>query len=138
MKNILSADIGGTNSRFGHFSIDDEGRLSLVEAIWLSTVAARSFSALLDGLKNSGFSLSPGLADMVIIAVAGPVEDKVRSRPPLIAWGVDISFAEKDFGFKRCILINDFIAQAFACRSPMGQQQRKFSRVRLTLLLLPQ
>ncbi len=121
MKNILAADIGGTHSRFGHFRIDGEDRLSLVEAIWLNTVEAASFPDLIANLRKSSFSLEPGASDMVIIAVAGPVEKKVRSKPPLIAWGIDISSAEKDFGFKKCMLINDFIAQAFACRSPIGE-----------------
>jgi glucokinase len=120
MKNILSADIGGTNSRFGHFIIDGEGRLSLVESIWLSTAEAGSFSDLIANLRKSSFSFEPGHADIAIFAVAGPVENNVRSKPPLIAWGIDISSAAKDFGFKRCVLINDFIAQAFACRSPVG------------------
>jgi glucokinase len=121
MKNIISADVGGTNSRFGHFSIDDEDNLSLVDSIWLRTDEAGSFSDLIRNLGKSGFSFKPRDADIVIIAVAGPVENKVRSKPPMIAWGLDISPAEKDLGFKRCILINDFVAQAFACRSPIGE-----------------
>jgi len=125
MEKILSADIGGTNSRFGRFIIDDEGRLSLVESIWLRTAEAGSFSDLIANLRKSSFSFEPGDADMVIIAVAGPVEQNVRSKPPMIEWGLDISSAGKDFGFRRCLLINDFIAQAFACRSPIGEAAEK-------------
>jgi glucokinase len=121
MKNILSADIGGTNCRFGHFTVDRNNTVSLVESIWLKTSDAGSFSDLMDNLKRSAFSLNPESADIVVIAVAGPVENRVRSNPPLIAWDIDISTAGKDFGFKRCILINDFIAQAFACRSPIAE-----------------
>jgi glucokinase len=120
MKNILSADIGGTNSRFGHFSIDAEGTLTFAESIWLETTEAGSFTDLIGNLRKSSFSFEPAHADIVIIAIAGPVENKIRSRPPLIPWGIDISSANKDFGFGRCVLINDFIAQAFACRSPIG------------------
>jgi glucokinase len=76
---------------------------------------------LIDNLKKSAFSFNPDRADIVVIAVAGPVENKVRSSPPLIDWGLDISTAEKDFGFKHCVLINDFTAQAFACHSPIGK-----------------
>lgn len=125
MKNILSADIGGTNSRFGHFTIDSDGRPSLVESIWLKTSEAGSFPGLLDNLRKGGFSFKPEGADIVVIAVAGPVENRVRSKPPLIGWGIDISTAEKDFGFRRCELINDFVAQAFACRSPIGEAAEK-------------
>ena len=84
-------------------------------------IRCRTFSELIDNLKRSTFSFTPKSADIVVIAVAGPVEKKVRSKPPLIAWDIDISTARKDFGFKRCILINDFIAQAFACRSRIGE-----------------
>jgi glucokinase len=76
---------------------------------------------LIDNLKKSDFSFKPDGADIVVIAVAGPVENRVRSKPPLIAWGIDISHAGRDFEFNRCVLINDFMAQAFACRSPIRE-----------------
>ena len=125
MNNIFAADIGGTNSRFGHFSIDSRGRLSLVESIWLSTSEAGSFHKLIDNLNNSSFSFKTDNADMVVLAVAGPVQDGIRSKPPLIAWDIDISNADSDFGFKKCFLINDFIAQAFACLSPVAEAAEK-------------
>jgi glucokinase len=125
MNTILTADIGGTNSRFGHFIIDSCGELSLVESIWLRTSEANSFPELIDNLNNSGFSFTPQSADIVVLAVAGPVENKVRSNPPLITWDIDISKADRDFGFKKCFLINDFIAQAFACFSPIAAASEK-------------
>jgi len=125
MNTILTADIGGTNSRFGHFSIDSCGELSLVESIWLRTSEAGSFPELIDNLNNSSFPLKPNSADIVVLAVAGPVENSIRSNPPLIAWDIDISKADNDFGFKKCFLINDFIAQAFACLSPIAEAAEK-------------
>ena len=126
MNTILAADIGGTNSRFGHFSVDSGGELSLVESIWLRTSDAGSFPELIDNLIKSGFSFKPdSAADIVVFAVAGPVEDSVRSKLPLIAWDIDISTAGNDFGFKKCFLINDFIAQAFACYSPIAETAEK-------------
>jgi len=125
MINILSADIGGTNSRFAHFTINTDGKLSFIASVWLKTTEAGSFPELIDNLKKSGFGLKPDGADIVVMAVAGPVENKVKSNPPLIAWDIDLSDAEKEFGFKRCVLINDFIAQAFACRSPIAEAAEK-------------
>ena len=125
MNTIFTADIGGTNSRFGHFSLDSGGELSLVESIWLRTSDAGSFPELIDNLNNSGFSFKPNSAEIVVLAVAGPVEDSVRSRLPLIAWDIDISAADSDFGFKKCFLLNDFIAQAFACCSPIAKAAEK-------------
>ncbi len=125
MIKIISADIGGTNSRFALFEVNSSGRLSLVETKWLRTKDSSSFGYLIDMLRGSGFSLDPGDADIVAVAVAGPVENGVYSSPPFISWDVDISNAKDDFGFKKCVLINDFVAQAFACRSPVGESAEK-------------
>ena len=121
LRNILAADIGGTHSRFAHFTADKDGELSLISHIWLKTAEADSFASLLKNLKESRFPLNPQKADTIGIAIAGPVIDGVRSDPPLIAWGIDISNAKSDYGFQRCFLINDFVAQAFACISPAAK-----------------
>jgi glucokinase len=125
MKNILAADIGGTNSRFAHFTIDDAGTLSLVESLWLETGNAASFSALLKMLNESEFSLPVNQSDMAVIGVAGPVVNEVYSNPPNILWDIDVSNCLKDFHLKRCMLLNDFAAQAYACRSPVIDAARQ-------------
>ncbi len=124
MKTILTADIGGTNSRFAHFTIDQNDNLSLVKTLWLETNTTSSFGQLIDKLRD-GFTLMPEQADISVMAVAGPVERGVFSSPPFIEWDIDISNAKKDFGFNRCLLINDFVAQAFACRSPAADSAEK-------------
>ncbi len=121
MKNILAADIGGTHSRFAHFGSDEKGSLSLIEITWLNTADADSFRQLIDNLKSAKMSLGPEDADIVVIAIAGPVEHGVKSSPPLISWDIDLSAAERDFGFRDFALINDFVAQAFACISEAGR-----------------
>ena len=123
--NIFAADIGGTNSRFAHFEADQKGELNLIKTLWLKTKEAPSFSSLLSDLKEKSFSLQPDQAAIAVIAVAGPVERGVYSSPPFIAWSIDISNARSDFGFKHCLLINDFVAQAFACRSPIGRSAKQ-------------
>lgn len=92
-----------------------------METRWLKTRDSASFGQLIENLKAGGFPFDPGQADIVVIAVAGPVEAGLRSSPPFIPWHIDVSEAQKDFGFKRCLLINDFVAQAFACRSPAAE-----------------
>jgi len=125
MKHILTADIGGTNSRFGHFIVDENDYLVLAEVTWLRTTDAGSFGHLISGLGRSGFSLHPDAADIIVIAVAGPVEEGVRSRPPFIEWDVDITDQRKKAGPGKYLLINDFVAQAFACRSKAGEEARQ-------------
>ena len=124
-KKILSADIGGTNSRFGYFEADQAGNLSVVHTQWFRTEEAASFGHLVRQLGESEFRLNPADADIAVIAVAGPVERGVYSAPPLIPWDIDMGNARADYGFKRSILINDFIAQAYATRSITGESAQK-------------
>lgn len=122
MRTILTADIGGTNSRFAHFEEDTLGRLSLKKTRWFRTGDAKSFAGLLKLLQEDGFSLLPREADAAVFAVAGPVIDGRYSSPPFIPWDIDISNAEGALSLNRSLLINDFIAQAFACRSPATEK----------------
>jgi glucokinase len=121
MKTLIAADIGGTHSRFGIFHDTGDGRLSLDKVVWLNTAEYGSFGGLIEGLRKSDFPLAPEEADIVVIAIAGPVEMGTKSSPPFISWGIDIANAGEDFGFKRAALINDFVAQAFSCLSPAGE-----------------
>jgi glucokinase len=75
--------------------------------------------------NDSDFPLKTYDSDLCIFAVAGPVEKGVYSNPPLIPWDIDIANAEEDYGIRRCVLINDFVAQAFATRSPAGESAQK-------------
>ncbi len=120
-RHILSVDIGGTSSRFAHFTVEENERLDLVSLVWLETAMAGSFSDLLENLRESEFPFAPRKADIVGIAVAGPITGGVIGNPPNIPWEVDITHAGRDYGFRRAILINDYVAQAFSCLSPIGQ-----------------
>lgn len=124
MRKILAADIGATNSRFALFKISGDGELSLAETQWLRTAESSSFHDLLSSLKKGGFPVHPGEIDIAVFAVAGPVENGVKSLPPFISWDIDISVARTGFGMDRSILINDFVAQAYACLSPAGKSAR--------------
>jgi glucokinase len=117
--NILAADIGGTNSRFAFFKVAADGKIGLEESIWLKTQEAGSFANLLGQLEASDFALPLKEAQIAVFAVAGPVEKGLYSKPPNIPWDINLSAAAKEYGLKRSVLINDFVAQAFACRSPV-------------------
>lgn len=121
MENILAADIGGTNSRFAHFTLDEKGTLALDNTRWLETCNSNSLSHLLELLNQSEFSLPLDRSDIVVLAVAGPIINGLYSNPPNIPWDIDLSSGPKDFNLMRCFLINDFVAQAYACRSPIIQ-----------------
>jgi len=121
MKKILAADIGGTNSRFAHFTLDENAELVLNSTRWIETRRSNSFSHLLEQLNGSGFSLPTDQSDIAVLAVAGPIVDGVYSNPPNIPWDIDLTGDFKRLNLLPCILINDFVAQAYACRSPIAQ-----------------
>lgn len=115
---ILAADIGGTNARFGAFTADADGRLALLGTCWLPTAESPSFPDLVERLGREGCLPFAGAgADVAAVAIAGPVEEGGRSTPPNIAWDLDLARDAGRLGFSRWLLLNDFAAQAFACRT---------------------
>lgn len=118
---IFAADIGGTSSRFGHF-IWDGKRLECAGTTWLKSAEVSSFDELLDDLSATGFSLSPSAASVSVFAIAGPVQNGTYCKPPNIAWDVDLTRPGTKVRAPRTFLINDFLAQAFACRSTIGER----------------
>ena len=115
MAKILAADIGGTNSRFALFD-DADGELVMDDSIWLETHGAATFPELLEQLWASDFKAEPGAFDSAALAVAGAVSQGVKCPYlPNAPWGVDLE--EVDFGTDKACLINDFAAQAYACRT---------------------
>jgi glucokinase len=121
MQMILAADIGGTHSRFAAFALTADGNLEKRASLWLETGRSSSFRDLLKELDPAGFPLQLRSAEAAVFAVAGPVTAENRSRPPNIDWPVDLTTVSDLLDLGRCVLINDFVAQAFACRSPLGQ-----------------
>ena len=117
MNTILCADIGGTNSRFAWFRLS-EGRLAVQEIIKLPTAETESFGDLLDDLRASQFGFDPADCDIAVIAVCGAVKKGVMADPANVSWAIDVSNADKDYGLKKCFLVNDFVAQAYACVTP--------------------
>jgi glucokinase len=124
MHTILAADIGGTSSRFAWFELHDAALLSLRHSIWLPTRDAASFHELLAALRASSFPHAPDEADIAVFAVAGPVENGSRCLPPNIAWEIDLTGSELAGVLPPTVLINDFVAQAYASRSPIADGAR--------------
>lgn len=123
MQKILAADIGGTNSRFACFEVGPDGRLSFRHAARLKTRAAGSFAGLLAALWDQGFAPGPKDFDIAVLAVAGPVQGGTQCRPPNIPWEIRAADAA-GIGLARCLLLNDFVAQAFGCRTGAVAQAR--------------
>lgn len=119
---ILAADIGGTNSRFAVFEADRKGGLRRIISKWLKTTDYGSFKDLLSGLA---LVLSAELKGIraASFAVAGPVEGGCFSRPPNIPWEIDIRDVALPIEIR--MLLNDFAAQAYACKTPAVEGARE-------------
>jgi len=118
MATILAADIGATNSRFAHFTLQEGQEARLQNSVWLKTAGAGSFGELLTQVAGSDLGLAPSEADLACFAVAGPVLGGVYCQPPWIAWDIDLARDQPAHGLGPSLLINDFAAQAWACRTP--------------------
>lgn len=118
VRHILAADIGGTSSRFGHFTSNQSGDLRNVETLWLKTNEADSFTELLAELDAKGFSLKPEEADAAVFAVPGAVDEECCVFAN-IKWDIHVNEIKRRFPFKRVKFINDFLAQAYGCRSKL-------------------
>ncbi|MEW5772996.1 MAG: glucokinase [Thermodesulfobacteriota bacterium] len=115
---ILAADIGGTNARFGAFAAAEDDSLALLGTCWLPTAESASFPDLAARLdREGGLPFAASRADVAAVAIAGPVEEGARSAPPNIAWDLDLARDAAALGFRRWVLLNDFAAQAHACRT---------------------
>ncbi len=118
---LLAADIGGTSSRFAHFTCSPTAEPEMVEQVWLTSAEAKSFSDLLDQLEQSEFRQSLADFDTLVFAVAGPITEGVFCRPPNISWDIDLRGMQHRFAGGDARLINDFLAQAYSARSPVGR-----------------
>ncbi len=131
VRHLLAADIGGTNSRFGHFLSHADGRIEAVHTLWLPTREAASFGDLLAALGGPGFPLRPKEADAAVFAVPGPMSGPVGvmgtassrgCRFANIPWDMDLDRDGPRFGLTNAALVNDFAAQAQAFRTPLAAE----------------
>lgn len=124
--NLMCADIGGTSSRFGHFVVLPEHKQpQFVSSTWLETESETSFIDLLLKLEQTSFSLAVHSIDVFVIAAAGPISRGGKyCSPPNIRWNIDLDEVQEKFSIKRAALINDFLAQAYACKSDVGKRAR--------------
>lgn len=118
MKRVLAVDIGGTNSRFAAFEGSAGGSLVMKETVWLSSIKAESFEHLMEMLKESDFPYSAQDFDVAVFALAGPVIRGTYCNVTNVSWDVDFRDGCGKYGFSEAVLINDFVAQAYACRTP--------------------
>lgn len=115
MLNIIAVDIGGTNSRFAHFRVSDTGALLYINGFWLETHSASSLDDLMGKALEKDKVLVGADWDAMVLAVPGAVKEGTYANLANVPWAVDISGLKARMPGTKIFLINDFVAQAFAC-----------------------
>ena len=128
---MLVADLGGTQSRFFMFSCEDK-EISIKKGIVLSSRSS-SFDALLGEFCTNWPDGEKSLNDIswLVFAAAGPVRDG-RVTMTNASFVVDAAVAEARFPGTRCLIMNDFEAQAWACLTPVMRQAEQILPGRLS------
>jgi len=116
---LLAADIGGTNSRFALFTLKEAPSalpdLELVREQWLPTARYESFTELAHDLRlPDGSPFVPPGTLLASLGIAGPVQGG-SCRPPNIPWNIHTDEAAAALGIPGVLLVNDFVAQGYAC-----------------------
>lgn len=109
-RNLLVADVGGTRSRFAHFT-EEDGRVLLERTLHLSTKDVSTFAELMQQVRAAW----PETFHSAVLAVAGPVAEGQRYvRLANVPWTVDLD-AAAPYLPDDTRLLNDFTAQGWAC-----------------------
>ena len=116
---LLAADIGGSNSRFALFALQEASaalpELELVREQWLPTAQYGTFADLARALRlPDGSPFVPPGTPLASLGIAGPVRDD-SCTPPNISWSIQTDEAAAALGIPTVLLVNDFVAQGYAC-----------------------
>ncbi|GAA5261477.1 glucokinase [Methanocalculus sp.] len=120
MQGILTADIGGTYSRFAGFTLGDDGTISRLNAVSLTTSSFSSFDDLIEEALMYAAPASGSSWEAMVLAVPGLVRDGVPGILPNVPWLADIRTLKTKMPETEIHLINDFVAQAYACLLETG------------------
>jgi len=126
---LLAIDIGGTNSRFAdcYYQSKTDFKIEQIFSIETNQPGINNFQDLLNAYETSKPESFLNLEkyNLVSIAVAGPVNGK-QSSPPNIAWDIKLDDIPS---LPEAILLNDFVAQAYAFSIPA--EQKKLDKIRV-------
>jgi len=105
---VLSADIGGTHSRFAIFE-NNADSLLLLHSESYRNLDFDSFNTVIETFLDS----SNLVVHSACLALATPINDEaITQHLTNIEWSINPDFLKKKYKLKHCILINDFSAIA--------------------------
>ncbi|MBQ9451761.1 MAG: glucokinase [Desulfovibrio sp.] len=121
MQHIFAADIGGTNARFARFACKN-GRMSLETVKWSTTSSLANADHMVETMSTL-LGIGPAAGDALAVALAGSVHG-LTGHLTNGNLQLDLSHAVEHYGFCRCVLVNDFVAEAYATLSEVGGHAR--------------
>lgn len=120
MPYIIAVDLGGTNCRFAGFTLEN-GVLALHRTERRATATLPDTDALLAACETL-LERRPATADAFVLGMAGPVSGGLKARLTNAPLEVDLSRAQERYGLRACRLVNDFMAEACACLTRVGEE----------------
>ncbi len=118
----LTADIGGTNSRFALFE-KNKDEYTFLHSLWCATQDVVNFGDLLLNLKNLNTDYDLERISACVFAVAGRVENANTAKLSHADWVIDIKQLQSAISFfPNSVIVNDFSAQAAACCTSLSQK----------------
>ena len=111
-------DIGGTQCRLARFREEASGLV--LEAVKVRATAELPDTDTLLRAWEEALDAPLSSARALVMGVAGPVGPEGVARLSNAALTVNPRTAPGRFGVRRCVVVNDFITEAFACLTPVG------------------
>jgi glucokinase len=120
MRQIATADVGGTHARFATATVDDGHVIELGEPV---TVKTSEFASFQHAWQEFGRRIDQPLPQELAIAFAGPVGGdvlKLTNNP----WVIRPALMQEKLGVDQYVIVNDFAAIAHAVAELHGSAYR--------------
>lgn len=111
-------DIGGTQCRLARFG--EDGPQPELEAVQVRATADMPDTDALLRAWEEALTTPLSAARALVMGVAGPVSPEGAARLSNAALTVDPRAVSARFGLRRCLVVNDFVTEAWACLTPAG------------------
>ena len=128
MDNIIAAEIGGTNCRFGLFSVDTKKKITIKNRINLKTFEFDSLESIFSFLDKESFFSFTKRNQKMIIAIPGPVLGQKIFKMVNVKWEIDTELLKKKYDQFDYIFMNDVLAQAYGFLTTAGKKRAKIIR----------
>ena len=122
MNMLATIDLGGTHCRFARFAVTARG-LTLDAVETCPTARLQDGSAVLAQWESCLHTPLSQVAALVM-GVAGPVQDGLRARLSNAPLRIDLNAVMPQFGLRRARVVNDFVCEACACLTRVGERSR--------------